>query len=108
MSQVIPLTEANFHEEVELSPIPVLADFWADWCVPCKTVIAPAIADLARTYQGRVKVGTVDMDAQYGLSSRFGITSAPTLIVFKGGEALRKRVGAIPKHEIEALFKDLA
>jgi thioredoxin 1 len=70
-------------------------------------MIAPAIAELAKTYQGRVKVASVDVDAQNELASRFGIISIPTLMVFKGGEEYRKKAGAVPKHEIEALFKDL-
>jgi len=106
MSAELAVTAANFDEEVARSELPVLIDFWAEWCMPCR-MIAPSIADLAKTYEGRIKVASIDVDAENELATRFGIISIPTLIVFKGGDEYRKKVGAIPKHEIEALFKDL-
>ena len=106
MSAELAITADNFEAEVVKSTQPVLIDFWAAWCMPCK-MIAPSIAELAKTYEGRVKVASVDVDAQNELASRFGIISIPTLIVFKDGVEYRKKVGAVPKHEIEALFKDL-
>jgi len=106
VSAELAITADNFEAEVVKSTQPVLIDFWAAWCMPCK-MIAPSIAELAKTYEGRVKVASVDVDAQNELASRFGIISIPTLIVFKDGVEYRKKVGAVPKHEIEALFKDL-
>ena len=106
MSAELSITAENFESEVLRSKVPVLLDFWAEWCMPCK-MIAPAVADLAKTYAGKIKVGSVDVDAQNDLASRFGIISIPTLMVFKDGMEFRKKVGAVPKHEIEALFKDL-
>ncbi|MEI6386036.1 MAG: thioredoxin [Spirochaetota bacterium] len=106
MSAALAITAANFESEVVQSSIPVLVDFWAEWCVPCK-MIAPVVADLAKTYEGRVKVASVDVDAENELASRFDIVSIPTLILFQDGQALRKKLGAVPKHEIEALFRDL-
>ncbi|HUX36718.1 MAG TPA: thioredoxin [Rectinemataceae bacterium] len=106
MSAELAITAANFEKEVAQSELPVLIDFWAEWCMPCR-MIAPSVADLAKTYAGRIKVASVDVDAENELATRFGIISIPTLIVFKDGKEYRKKVGAVPKHEIEALFKDL-
>ncbi|HOX12475.1 MAG TPA: thioredoxin [Spirochaetia bacterium] len=106
MSHEVTLTSDNFEEEVLKSPIPVLVDFWAEWCGPCR-MIAPAVEELARTYEGRIKVGKVDVDSQGELAGRFGIISIPTLMVFKDGKAARQKVGALPKPQIEGLFKDL-
>lgn len=106
MSAGLAVTAANFDAEVAQSSTPVLIDFWAEWCMPCR-MIAPSVEDLAKTYAGRIKVASVDVDAENELATRFGIISIPTLIVFKDGKEYRKKVGAVPKHEIEALFKDL-
>lgn len=104
MSQEITVTAANFQKEVLESPLPVLLDFWAGWCNPCR-MIAPSIEQLAVAYDGRVRVGKVDVDAEAELAGRFNIISIPTLIVFKGGSIAAQKVGALPKHEIEALIK---
>jgi thioredoxin 1 len=104
MSHEITVTAANFQKEVLESPLPVLLDFWAGWCNPCR-MIAPSIEQLAAAYDGRVRVGKVDVDAEAELAGRFNIISIPTLIVFKGGSIAAQKVGALPKHEIEALIK---
>ena len=106
MSAEVVITAANFDTEVMASKVPVLVDFWAEWCTPCR-MIAPMVEQLAEAYAGRVKVGTVDVDSEVDLANRFGIISIPTLIVFKDGELVRQKVSALPKHEIEGLFKDL-
>ncbi len=106
MSHEVTLTSDNFEEEVLKSPVPVLVDFWAEWCGPCR-MIAPAVEELARTYEGKLKVGKVDVDSQGELAGRFGIISIPTLMVFKDGKTARQKVGALPKPQIEGLFKDL-
>jgi thioredoxin 1 len=106
MSMEVVITSENFETEVLSSDKPVLVDFWAEWCMPCR-MIAPSVEQLAEAYSGRLKVGTVDVDAQNELATRFGIISIPTLIVFKDGEVVRQKLGALPKHEIEGLFKDL-
>ncbi len=106
MSSETIITNANFEAEVAASEMPVLVDFWAEWCMPCR-MIAPSVEQLAQTYAGKLKVGTVNVDAEPDLANRFGIVSIPTLLVFKGGEMVRQKLGALPKHEIEALFKDL-
>ncbi len=103
MAEIV-LTNENFDEEVLKSDIPVLVDFWAVWCGPCK-MIAPVVEEIATEYEGRVKVGKVNVDEQQRLAIRFGISSIPTLLVFKNGEIVNKSVGFIPKADIEALIK---
>lgn len=102
----ITVTTANFEQEVLKSTVPVLVDFWAEWCGPCR-MIAPMVEELAHAYEGKLKVGKVNVDAEGDLANQFGIVSIPTLIVFKDGREAKKYVGALPKHQIEALFKDL-
>lgn len=104
MSVEITVTNANFKEKVLDSAEPVLLDFWAEWCNPCR-MIAPSIEQLAEAYQGKVKVGKVNVDAEPDLASQFGIISIPSLLLFKGGELAAQKVGAFPKHEIEAFIK---
>lgn len=106
MSAGIELTAKNFAAEVEQSAVPVLVDFWAEWCNPCR-MIAPFIDDLAKTYAGKIKVGKVNVDNESELATRFNIVSIPTLIVFKDGQPAHQKVGALPKQAIEAMFKDL-
>lgn len=106
MSAGIELGAANFAAEVEQSSVPVLVDFWAEWCMPCR-MIGPHIDDLTKTYAGRIKVGKVNVDNESDLASRFNIISIPTLIVFKDGKPYKQKVGALPKHEIENMFKEL-
>jgi thioredoxin 1 len=106
MSAELTISSENFKGEVLDSAIPVLVDFWAEWCMPCR-MIAPSVDQLAETYKGRLKVGKVNVDEQSDLAAQFGIISIPTLLVFKGGQMVRQKVGALPKHEIENLFKDL-
>ena len=106
MSNEVTLTAENFKSEVMDSDIPVLVDFWAEWCMPCK-MISPLIAQIADTYKGKLKVGKVNVDDQGDLASQYGIISIPTLIVFKNGQVMKQKVGSIPKHEIENLFRDL-
>ncbi len=105
MSAGIELTARNFATEVEQSTIPVLVDFWAEWCMPCR-MIAPHIDELAKTYAGKLKVGKVNVDNETDLASRFNIVSIPTLMVFKNGKIVRQQPGALPKQAIEKLFAD--
>ena len=100
----ITITGANFEAEVLRSDIPVLLDFWATWCGPCR-MIAPALAEIAEEQEGRIKVGKVNVDEEMALASKFGITSIPTLIVFKNGTITNQALGAMPKSQIEALLK---
>ena len=104
MSVEIKVTAANFQKEVLDSPFPVLVDFWAEWCNPCR-MIAPSVEQLAEAYHGKVVVGTVDVDAEADLAAQFNVISIPTLIMFKGGQVAAQKIGAFPKHDIEAFIK---
>ncbi len=106
MSAEITLTSANFEAEVLKSTTPVLVDFWAEWCMPCK-MIAPVVEQLASAYAGRLKVGKINVDQENELAAQHNIVSIPTLLVFKDGKVVRQKVGAVPKHELENLIKDL-
>ncbi len=96
--------DLNFDEEVIKSDIPVLVDFSATWCGPCKA-IAPLVDQLAGEYTGKIKVGTIDIDDSPGIAQRYGIRGVPTLYIFKGGEVVGKLVGAAPKQNIAALMQ---
>ncbi|HAP55152.1 MAG: thioredoxin [Spirochaetia bacterium] len=104
MSVEVTLTSANFQKEVLESTIPVLVDFWAEWCMPCR-MIAPSIAQIAEAYKGKVKVGKVNVDDEGDIASQYGIISIPTLLYFKDGQMIKQKVGALPKHEIENFIK---
>lgn len=104
MSIEVTLTSANFQKEVLESTIPVLVDFWAEWCMPCR-MIAPSIAQVAEAYKGKVKVGKVNVDDEGDIASQYGIISIPTLLYFKDGQMIKQKVGAVPKHEIENFIK---
>lgn len=95
----ITVTDANFAEEVERSPLPVLLDMWAEWCGPCRT-IAPIIEQLAGELAGRMRVGKMNIDENPTIPSRFGVRSIPTLLVLKEGREVDRLVGAMPKQEI--------
>ena len=100
----ITLTSANFQAEVLESDKPVLVDFWATWCGPCR-MVAPIVAQIAQEQEGVVKVGKVNVDEEPGLAGRYGISSIPTLMVLKNGELVNTAVGVRPKEQIEALLK---
>ena len=99
MAEVI-VNEQNFEQEVVNSNIPVLVDFWATWCGPCKMLL-PVIDEIAKEYEGKLKVCKVNTDENMTLSSQFQITSIPCLIIFKNGKAINKMVGFRPKNDIK-------
>jgi len=97
MGNAVAVTEQSFDTEVVQSTVPVLVDFWAAWCGPCRA-IAPAVEELAQEYAGKLKVVKVDVDENPDVSSRYGVQSIPTLLVFKGGEVVERMIGAYPKN----------
>lgn len=103
MAKPIVLSESNFKQEVLESDKPVLVDFWAGWCAPCN-MIAPAVAEIADDYDGKIKVGKVDVDANQQIAANYGLRSIPTLLLFKDGKVVESSVGVIPKQQITQLI----
>ena len=95
----IEITDANFDSEVLKADTPVLVDFWAVWCGPCK-MVAPVVEEIASEYDGKLKVGKLDVDNNPEVSMKFGIRSIPTLKVFKGGKVVEQIIGAVPKRNL--------
>ena len=106
MADEIAVTKSSFDAEVLKSTVPVVADFWAEWCGPCR-MIAPILKDLARDYKDKVKVAKINVDEEPDLASQFNIVSIPTLLFFKGGQVVKQQIGAVPRQVLEKLVKDL-
>jgi len=100
----IKVNDANFKQEALDSNIPVLVDFWAPWCMPCN-MVAPVVEEIAKEYQGKLKVCKVNVDEAPDTASRYEIMSIPTLAILKNGKMVDKILGAVPKAELEAMFK---
>ena len=103
-NDIVVLQDATFEKEVLKSDVPVLVDFWAVWCGPCKA-IAPTVDELAKQYKGKVKVAKMDVDEHQQVPQQYGIRSIPTLLVFKGGRVVDTIVGAVPKSKLEESLK---
>jgi thioredoxin 1 len=101
--KVVAFTDANFDHEVIQSDIPVLVDFWATWCAPCKA-ISPLVDTVAEEYAGKVKVGKVNVDENQATPGKYGVRGIPTIILFKGGAVIDQIVGAVPKSQLDALI----
>jgi thioredoxin 1 len=100
----VEVTDNNFDAEILKSDLPVLVDFWAVWCAPCRA-IAPHVDALATQYGGKIRVGKCDIDANPQIPSQYDIRSIPTLLMFKGGQVVGQVVGAVPRAKIEELVK---
>lgn len=99
MADLLEITEQNFESDVLKSDIPVLVDFWAEWCGPCR-MIAPIVKELASEYDGKLKVAKLDVDSLGSIAQRYKILSIPTVIIFKNGEVAAQIIGAVPKKEL--------
>ncbi len=106
MSDEMTVTTATFEAEVIKSAIPVVADFWAEWCGPCR-MIAPVLKELAKDYKDKLKVAKINVDEEPDLASRYGIQSIPTLLFFKGGQMVKQQIGAVPRPVLEKIVKEL-
>ena len=102
----IEVTDSNFEEIVLKSQKPVLVDFWAEWCGPCR-MIGPLVEELSKDYDGRALITKVDVDSNAGIAARFGIRNIPTILFFKNGEVAGKQVGAVPKSILSAKIDSL-
>ncbi|MDN5848329.1 MAG: thioredoxin [Nitrococcus sp.] len=105
MTAVLQLTDQNFQTQVVQADCPVLVDYWAEWCAPCKA-IGPIIEELAQEYVGRIKVGKLNVDANPDVPMRYGVRSIPTLMLFKDGEIQAMKIGADSKAELAQLIED--
>lgn len=102
----IEITDSNFEQVVMKAEKPVLMDFWAEWCGPCR-MIGPIVEELANEYSGRAVIGKVDVDSNPGISTKFGIRNIPTVLFVKNGVVVDKQVGAVPKNVLEGKLEAL-
>ncbi|MGI5878103.1 MAG: thioredoxin [Christensenellales bacterium] len=100
------LTSSNFDQEVLNSTIPVFVDLWAPWCGPCR-MVGPIVEQIADEYEGRIKVGKVNVDEEPELARRYGVMSIPTLLIIKDGKVVAKQVGAMPKPKLAAMIDEV-
>jgi thioredoxin 1 len=104
---IVTLTQENFVQQVLQSPAPVLVDFWAEWCGPCK-MIAPLLDELADEYDGKIKIGKVNIDEHQGLAAEYGVRAIPTLLVFNKGQVAEQMIGAKSKRDLKASLDRIA
>ena len=106
MADLLQVTDDSFDDEIINSDMPVMVDFWAEWCGPCK-MVGPVVEELAQEYEGKIKIAKMDVDKNRQTPVRFGIRNIPTLIMFKGGEVVRTIVGAQTKNQLDEELKKL-
>ncbi len=99
MANITEFTDSNWDDEVLKSDLPVVIDFWAEWCGPCR-MVAPIVEELSDEYNGKVKFGKLDVDSNSGTAARYGIRSIPTLLIFKDGDEVARLIGAKPKNQM--------
>ena len=105
MSQIIHITDDSFDETIQNSEVPVLVDFWAEWCGPCK-MIAPVLEELTSEYDGRVQIAKLDVDSNRASAEKYGVRGIPTLMLFENGEPLATKVGALNKSQLSAFLEE--
>ena len=106
MSDELTVTQANFESSVMKSTLPVVVDFWAEWCGPCR-MIAPVLSQLAKEYKDKLVVAKVNVDQEPDLAMKFGVQSIPTLLFVKDGKVVKQQVGAVPRQVLDRIVKDL-
>jgi thioredoxin 1 len=106
MAEEVTVTRSNFDAEVLKSSVPVVADFWAEWCGPCK-MIAPVLRELAGVYKDKIKIAKIDVDAEGELAQKFNIVSIPTILVFSKGQVVKQQIGAVPRPALEKMIKEV-
>ena len=106
MADEVTVTRSNFDAEVVKSAVPVVADFWAEWCGPCK-MIAPVLRELATQYKDKIKIAKIDVDAEGELAQQFNIVSIPTILVFSKGKVVKQQIGAVPRQTLEKMIREV-
>ena len=106
MADELTITKSNFQTDVIKSVLPVVLDFWAEWCGPCR-MIGPVLKELAREYKDKIVVGKVNVDQEPDLAASFNIQSIPTLLFVKNGQVVKQQIGAVPRQMLEKIIKDL-
>ena len=103
--KIIHATDSSFESDVLKSEIPVIVDFWAEWCMPCR-MIAPTLVDISEEYDGKVKVAKLDVDSNPATAGQYGVRSIPTLLIFKAGTVVNQIIGAVPKSVIQQKLQE--
>jgi thioredoxin 1 len=106
MAEEVTVTKGNFDSEVVKSAVPVVADFWAEWCGPCR-MIAPVLKDLAKEYKDRIKIAKINVDQEPELAMQYNVASIPTLLFFSKGQVVKQQIGAVPRQALEKILKEI-